>query len=60
MDDAEVAKDIAKQLEGLNIKVPFNVMTPSLRDELVKLGVKIGPQCLLKCLIKYSSNVLNL
>ena len=43
VDDAEVAKGIAEQLKGLNIKVPFNVVTPSLRDELVKLGVKIGP-----------------
>ena len=41
--DEEVAKGIAEQLEGLDMEVPFNVVTPSLRDELVKLGVKIGP-----------------
>ena len=42
VDDAKVAKMIAKLLEGLDIEVPFNVVTPSLRDELVKQGVKIG------------------
>ena len=40
--DAEVAEGIAKQLDGLDIAVPFNVVTPSLREELIKRGVKIG------------------
>lgn len=40
--DAEVAEMIASQLEGTDIEVPYNVVTPSLRDELVKQGVKIG------------------
>ena len=39
---AEVADCIAWQLDGLDIEVPFNVVTPSLRDELVKRGVKIS------------------
>ncbi len=43
VDDSEVARMIAQQLEGLDIEVPFNVVTPSLREELVKLGVRIGP-----------------
>ncbi len=42
VDDAKVAEGIAEQLKGLDIEVPFNVVTPSLRDELVKHGVKIG------------------
>ncbi len=43
VDDSEVARMIAQQLDGLDIEVPFNVVTPSLREELVKLGVRIGP-----------------
>ena len=40
--DSEVADMIAKQLEGTNIEVPYNVVTPALRAELEKRGVKIG------------------
>ena len=37
--DTEVAKRIAKLLEGEDIIMPSNVVTPSLRAELEKLGV---------------------
>lgn len=40
--DAEVADMVASQLEGSDVEIPFNVVTPSLRDELVKRGIKIG------------------
>ena len=39
--DAEVATKIAETLEGENIDVPYNVVTPSLRTELEKAGVSI-------------------
>ncbi len=42
VEDSKVAEMIAGQLNGLDIEVPFNVVTPSLREELVKRGVKIG------------------
>lgn len=38
----EVADEYAKRLEGTNIEVPFNTVSPSLRDALVAKGVKIG------------------
>lgn len=38
--DSEVADMIAKQLEGTNIEVPYNVVTPVQRAELEKRGVK--------------------
>jgi len=41
--DGEVAEKIAKLLEGLNITVPENVVTPSLKEELIKQGVAVGP-----------------
>ena len=37
--DSEVARRIAKLLEGEDIIMPSNVVTPSLRAELEKLGV---------------------
>ena len=40
--DSEVAEMIAKQLEGTDIEVPYNVVTPALRAELEKRGVKIS------------------
>jgi len=40
--DSEVADMIAKQLEGTNIEVPYNVVTPAQRAELEKRGVKIS------------------
>lgn len=40
--DAEVADMIARQLEGTDIAVPFNVVNENLRGELVKRGVRIG------------------
>ncbi len=39
--DYEVASIIAKTLEGENVSVPYNVVTPSLRNELEKNGVSI-------------------
>lgn len=39
--DSEVASIVAKTLEGENIEVPYNVVTPSLRTELEKVGVSI-------------------
>lgn len=38
----EVADEYAKRLEGTNIEVPFNTVSPSLRDALVAKGIKIG------------------
>jgi hypothetical protein len=40
--DSEVAQMYKEYLDGTNIKVPWNVVTPSLRKELVKAGVKIS------------------
>ena len=37
--DSEVANIVAKQLKGTNIAIPEEVVTPSLRQELEKLGV---------------------
>lgn len=39
--DSEVASKIAKLLEGENVSIPDNTITPSLRSELEKLGVEI-------------------
>jgi len=39
--DSEVAQHIKEMLDGKNIAIPANVVTPSLRSELEKLGVKI-------------------
>ena len=39
--DEEVAKKISEILDGENIPIPYNVITPSLRKELEKLGVLI-------------------
>ena len=39
--ESEVADRVAKLLEGENIDVPHNVVTPSLRAELAKRGVKV-------------------
>ena len=40
--DSEVAQMYKEYLDGTNIQVPWNVVTPSLRKELVKAGVKIS------------------
>ena len=40
--DAEVAKMIAKQMKGTDLEIPFNTVTPGLRNALIKEGVKIG------------------
>lgn len=37
--DSEVAAEIVKMFDGKNITMPSNVVTPSLRAELEKLGV---------------------
>ena len=42
--DSEVASIVAKTLEGENIDVPYNVVTPTLRAELEKAGVSIKYQ----------------
>lgn len=41
--DSEVAQHYKKLLDGKNIEVPANVVTPGLLSELEKAGVKIGP-----------------
>lgn len=41
--DAEVAGEIAELLRGEGLSVPESVVTPSLRDELVKRGVSVAP-----------------
>jgi hypothetical protein len=40
--DAEVARMYKEYLEGTDIGVPWNVVTPSLRHELEKIGVPIS------------------
>ena len=39
--DSEVAESIAEQLDGTGLAIPWNVVTPNLLRELVKLGVPI-------------------
>lgn len=39
--DSEVAESIAEQLEGTELAIPWNVVTPNQVRELVKLGVPI-------------------
>lgn len=39
--DSEVAQRIAELIEGENVAIPDNTVTPSLLEELKKLGVKI-------------------
>lgn len=41
LTDAEVARNIANLLEGENVEIPYNTVTPSLRAELNKAGVPI-------------------
>lgn len=41
VSDAEVAQHYAELMKGTNIEVPDNVITPSLREELIKAGVKV-------------------
>lgn len=40
--NTEVAKNIAQLLEGTNISIPINVVTPSLREALLDEGVEIS------------------
>ena len=42
LSDAEVAQMYKDYLDGTDISVPWNVVTPSLRKELEKAGVKIS------------------
>jgi hypothetical protein len=42
--DGEVADNIARLLDGEGITIPSNVVTPSLRDELTKRGVKVDEE----------------
>lgn len=51
--DSEVAQHVATLLDGENIPIPQNVVTPSLLAELEKVGVQIGGQRGLKD-IRYS------
>lgn len=39
--ESEVAKNIQQMLSGTDVAVPYNVVTPSLRAELEKIGVKM-------------------
>ena len=39
--DAEVAQTVKELLDGENIEIPYNVVTPSLREELEKIGVPV-------------------
>lgn len=41
VSDTEAAGEIAKTLEGENLSIPWNVVTPSLRKELEAKGVSI-------------------
>ena len=38
-----VPKLLQKQSSGTDVEVPFNVVTPGVREELVALGVSIAP-----------------
>lgn len=40
---AETAKLIANELAGIDVQIPVNTVTPAVRKELEKLGVKLGP-----------------
>lgn len=40
--DSEVAMKIRDFLDGVDVVIPENTVTPSLRDELEKVGVRIG------------------
>lgn len=42
LSDAEVADKYAEYLEGTGLSVPWNVVVPGLREELVKRGVEIS------------------
>ena len=42
LSNAEVAKGISDMVTGTGVEIPFNVVTPSVRAELEKLGVAIG------------------
>ena len=42
--DSEVARMIKEQLGDDDVTIPWNVVPPRLRDELAKLGVKIGSE----------------
>jgi hypothetical protein len=52
--DSEVAQKIATLLDGEDISIPINTVTPSLRKELEKLGVPMGEQRGLKYSLKDS------
>lgn len=39
--DSEVARSIQDMVKGTDVAIPYNVVTPSLRQELQKLGVKM-------------------
>ncbi len=42
LPDSEVADRIAELLDGENIAIPYNVVTPGLRSELARRGVAIS------------------
>lgn len=42
LDDSEVAQMYKSYLDGTDVEVPWNVVTPSLRQELEKVGVPIN------------------
>jgi len=42
--DNEIAKHIRELIGGHDIKIPDNVVTPSLKHELMKLGISIAPR----------------
>lgn len=44
LQDEEVAREIKKLIEGTDISIPENVITPSLREALEKIGVDISRQ----------------
>lgn len=43
IDTKDVADGIADMLKGVDVAIPFNTVSPALRDALVERGVKIGP-----------------
>jgi curved DNA-binding protein CbpA len=42
LPDSEVADKITQMLEGKDIEIPYNVVTPTLRKELVARGVRVA------------------
>lgn len=52
--DSEVAEHIRDKVAGTDIAIPYNVVTPSVREELLKQGVKMEQSKEEKYKVKFS------